>query len=144
MQRRFNLKNLMTQIRPELERAICWPYSGCRYFITWCNWWTCNWWTVIDCPAFTLRCPAFTIDPCEPFSQYIEDPRDIVVNPEVINTLRAQLTRALEEIDLHEKMAQEQYSPQSMDEIDQLEGELKSALEELQARRDQLSGRGGG
>jgi hypothetical protein len=162
MQRRFNLKNLMVQIRPDLEQfqGVCWQYiSGCAYVVSrWrtigycCGWWTdCNHHTIINCqryftidPCGGLRslCDPFSSDPCGPISPYVGAPGEDVINPEVLPVLRQHLKQALEGLDRLEQQAKELDLPQSLEEIDQEEARLRAALDELQARRQEMGSKG--
>lgn len=145
MRNRFRVRNLMVQLLPEeFEQAqYCrWPSLGCQWIFSRCPWYTCHWLTPRGCwPFITDYCGPLTPDPCGPISPVVGDPGD-VIQPQDLTALKQQLRQALENIEQQERIMEEQAQPQTMEEIDQLENRLNQALEELQARREELKRRG--
>lgn len=67
-----------------------------------------------------------------------------VVNPVVdqpvpLETLRAQLRQALDQVEAQVRVRDEQLEPKTVEEIEQLEQRLNTALSELKARKAKLS-----
>jgi hypothetical protein len=72
----------------------------------------------------------------------VADTPDLVGNPAVqleqLDVLRAQLEQAMAAVDERGVQLQKQARPQTREEIDMLEEQLKAALEELQAMRKEM------
>lgn len=66
------------------------------------------------------------------------------VDPQALATLKAQLQEALRAVESAEQTLAERMSPQSIEEVEALEQKLQGALEELQARKEQLRDREAG
>jgi len=102
-----------------------------------------NYPTIIDCGHFiSEHCGPLTPDPCGPISPVVADTPDLVGNPAVqleqLDVLRAQLEQAMAAVDERGVQLQKQARPQTREEIDMLEEQLKAALEELQAMRKEM------
>ena len=98
------------------------------------------------CPGFSGICPPFTVGGCgvnfstaQP-GNGVPDIRNVdpIDRVELIASMKADLKVALEELDVAEKEAVELNKPQTLDEANELESNLKAALDEVQAMKAKL------
>lgn len=146
---RFRVRDLMIQLPQQAELqapgAICW--FTCHWF-TPCHWFTCHWltphgcWPFLSCPN-TIICGPFSPDPCGVISPYVGVGPGEIVQPEDLAALKAQLQRALANIEEQEKALEERDRPQTLEQVEALEEKLKGALEELAARKAELGKQSG-
>lgn len=131
MPRQFRSKNLSVSLNPSgklaqitdrlrlciLHTHFCLGWTQCRLLtnycfgaISWCRFFTCRWGT-LNCgrPYSWVACRVGTLPDfpdCGPGS-IVEDPRDILVDPEIyvrqVAELKADLVEALKQIEAHEK-----------------------------------------
>jgi len=57
---------------------------------------------------------------------------------EDLGILKQQLRKALEQVEVHERVLEESLKPKTLEEVEQLEVKLKEALAELHARKTEL------
>jgi hypothetical protein len=144
----FKIKDLMVQVLPDAKLAgqqycllpsvPCVPPSiNCRLLYSYVP--TGCW--PITCPGNTCL---ITDDRCGLLSPYIAiDVRDLVVNPAELAYLKDQLRRSLARVEEVEARVDEDFSPQSLEQIETLETQFQDALEALDARKKELKKRGG-
>jgi hypothetical protein len=106
--------------------------------------------TRVGCPQFTLcagyslcdvtyACKATFCGGCSFLSPLVLEPGSELVFPEVLKSLKDELSQALREVEMHESALSEQQAvPETAEQIDALADRLRGALEELEARRREL------
>jgi peptidoglycan hydrolase CwlO-like protein len=63
---------------------------------------------------------------------------DPAVAAQQLSIMKAELKRALEEVEHHEQSLSEKLQPQTVDQVEELQGKLREALEELDRRKAEL------
>lgn len=119
-------------ITPCLPHTPCGPFSPCGAFSP------CG--PISPCPLQSAGCPIGT--QCGGVSPVFDDTRTQIINPAVfvvnevadIKALRGQLDELQRQLGEFEEKGLD-YQPMSAEELSDLEGKLKSALEEIQQRR---------
>jgi hypothetical protein len=145
--RRFKIKDLMINIMPEAG-----PGQGdCFCTIGPCSDAGCTGPCSVGCtPAASLT--QQTCQGCIPFlgTPIFETPflgTPVFATPatfgiagqlQELTLLKAQLKRALQQIDAQERSAQAQMEPKSLEEVEILETKLSEALDEVRARKAEL------
>jgi|GEM_PF-2670469 len=141
-----------TQIGCGFTPCPAFSHIGCQVFTPICRGFTpCPGFSGIcqgisRCPGFSDICPAVTVGGCGVNFSTAQpgNATDIIrnVDPidrvELIASMKADLKVALEELDVAEKEAVELNQPQTLDDVNELEGSLKAALDEVQVMKAKL------
>lgn len=161
----FKFKDLVVDIVAEgageqlrcPQLTICANFT-CGFVTPWCNWptkWGCGWRTpcgfISPDPCRWGSCGISPIDPCGAISPvcgggsltptiFEQITPTIVQQPgvEQLSVLKQQLQQQLSQIEEMERTQAEAARPQSLQEAEDLERRLKSALEEVQAMKRNL------
>lgn len=155
--RRFKVKDLMFDVLP-LEaveagaevQQFCWRtchyyisrchyhISRCHYYISRCHYYTrhCGWFISEWCH---LTRTDLILEQCPAGSEIPEiDPRIREFDPRELGVLRKQLQMELEQVEAAEKRVAEQMAPQTIEEVELLQGKLREALGELDALKERM------
>jgi hypothetical protein len=98
--------------------------------------------TFVDCNHGTLDITDILDEGITPVIQPVAGPQPEPWRQD-FGAVRRQLQQMLEQVDLAEAQAAESMQPQSLEQVDDLEKRLTSALESLRRRRSELQGQQG-
>lgn len=107
----------------------CWPWHTCYPIVSWCRPIRSTIWWEIEIEG----CPAGSILDIEHMFDEWDDPREL-------ERLRVQLKTVLEHADRRQETLGQEMQPQTMDELNVLEEQLKAAQADLARRKKDLSG----
>lgn len=132
----------------DLDKLCLFPTKWCRYFISSIPCRPCTFLItdIIDCtPCSILNSRIPTDGPCGVAHStcyntelFVLDVRELVINPGDIDLVREQFGEFLNVVQARGEEVTKAMTPQSVEQIDLVEGELKAALAEVQALRKQL------
>lgn len=107
---------------------------------------TCQVWISPDTCRFNVSpfdpCGVISRDPCGAISPVVQRPDTVLVNPAdelaQLEAMRGQLEELMHAIDERGVQLQQQARPQTREEVEMLEEQLKAALEEIQAMKKDM------
>ena len=114
---------------------------SCRFVSCGCTHCT----VILSCGCSIGSCGCSAVSPCTPLASLITAPGPGVPGPspessfETLTALKAQLKQQLAEIESQQKAVEESLRPQTVAEVDELQSKLEAAIEELKARRTELT-----
>jgi hypothetical protein len=154
----FRVKNLSVSIGKQEIGNVCHILNSCSpptwkfcqgyttFCVNTCNPLSCNGASVVPCAQ--LSCPIISIDHCLP-THVLPDPTTViqvtpeiikmVENPDVLDLLRGQLEEALTVAKARGVEIEERMRPQTLQDVESLETELRAALEELRSMKKKMS-----
>ena len=149
----FRLKNLMIDVldrsvRDKFPDLCLFPTRYCRFFISRCiqpTFIACRFDT-IDC-LITNHCLltnggcGVNYSTCYQTDLFIIDLKTLVINPADIRVVQQQLKEVFSAVEERAAEVQHNMAPQSIEQINVLEDQLKGALDELANLKKQMGGK---
>ncbi|MCO5183991.1 MAG: hypothetical protein M9928_11640 [Anaerolineae bacterium] len=132
----------------DLDKLCLFPTRRCRYFITTIHCKPCTWIpSIIQCDPCTLLITEIPITDgpcglahttCLDTLLYVLDVRQLVINPDDLGLVREQMDKFFNVVTERGAEVARAMAPQTLEQVDLVESELKAALEEIQVLRDRL------